>query len=203
MQLIRGRISAERFDPRRDLSDDEIRELVEDAIQAPSSFNIQHWRFVAVRGTDRERLAEAAFGQRQVADAPVTFIVLGDRRGTEKLPEVMRRAVESGTLPEGKAAAWIRMAGEIYGDERMAHDEALRSGSLAAMILMLSAASRGLGSGALSGFDADKVRAQFDIDERYVPVMLLCVGHPLGDAPPRQPRLGVDEVLAFDRGRIF
>jgi nitroreductase len=202
-QLIRGRISAERFDPQRELSEQQIRELIEDAIQAPSSFNIQHWRFVAVRGADRRRLAEAAFGQRQVAEAPVTFIILGDRKGAEKLPEVMRRAVEQGALPAGKAAAWIRMAGEIYTDERMAHDEALRSATLAAMVLMLSAAARGLGSGALSGFDVDKVREEFDIDGRYVPAMLLCVGYPLGDAPPRQPRLSVDEVLAFDRGKIF
>ena len=115
--LIRNRVSVENFDPDRPLNEDEVRALVRDAIQAPSSFNIQHWRFVAVRKpADKQRLMEAAYGQRQVADAAVTFIVLGDVRGIEKLPVVMERAVQCGALPAGKARAWLKLAGELIQD---------------------------------------------------------------------------------------
>jgi nitroreductase len=204
LNLIRHRATVERFDPERQLDEDEIRALVRDAVQAPSSFNIQHWRFVAVRRPqDKQRLTDAAYGQRQVADAAVTFIVLGDTCGTEKLPGIIERAVADGAMPDGKGAAWLRLANQIYADPEIARDEAIRSGSLAAMVLMLAAEARGLGSGALSGFDAARVMAEFEIDERYVPVMLLCVGHATGSSGVRQPRLSVDEVLAFDRGRLF
>ncbi len=202
LELIRHRVSVEEFDQEREVDETLIRELVEDATHAPSSFNIQHWRFVAVRDPDaRKRLCEAAYGQEQVECASVTFIILGDLRGVERLPEVMQRAVAEGTLPEPKAQAWIRMAQELYTDPQMARDEALRSGSLAAMQLMLSAQARGLASGALIGFDAERVRQEFEIDERYVPVMLLAVGWPARAHAERQPRLGVDEVLVFDSGR--
>jgi nitroreductase len=208
IELIRTRYSTEGFDAKRDLSEEQIRELVDDGTQAPSSFNIQHWRFVAVRKpADRVRLQEAAFGQPQVADAPVTFIVLGDIRGVEKLPEVMERAVGCGALPARKAAAWVRMAGKIYADAEAARDEAVRSACLAAMVMMLAAEARGLVSAPLSGFDPARVKELFEIDERYVPVMLLPVGHPAGHPVDRkenrQPRLAVEEVLAFDRGRVF
>jgi nitroreductase len=115
----------------------------------------------------------------------------------------MELAVDRGALPEGKAAAWIRMARQIYADPQLNRDEAIRSGSLAAMILMLAAEARGLASGALSGFDVERVRREFAIPERYVPVMLLSVGHVLGEPGPRQPRLPVEQVLAFDRCREF
>jgi nitroreductase len=205
LELIRRRVTVERFDTKRQLDEQQVRELVADATLAPSSFNIQHWRFVAVRrSADKRRLQQAAYGQAQVGDAAVTFIILGDVRGADRLPAILERAVEHGALPPGKAAAWIRMAGEIYSDPQLARDEALRSGSLAAMTLMLAAEARGLACGALSGFDVAEVKRLFAIDERYVPVMLLAVGFPASDRPtPRQPRLGVDEVLSFDDGHSF
>jgi nitroreductase len=200
LELIRRRTTPERFDPERGLDEGQIRGLVRDAVCAPSSFNIQHWRFVAVRrAADKERLATAAYGQRQVKEAAVTFIVLGDTRGVERLPVIMDAAVESDALPEGKASAWVRMANELYADPAIARDEAIRSASLAAMTLMLAAEARGLYTGALSGFDPERVKREFGIEDRYVPVMLLAVGHAAGSARARMPRLELSDVLRFDR----
>jgi nitroreductase len=200
LELIRRRTTPERFDPERGLDEGQIRGLVRDAVCAPSSFNIQHWRFVAVRrAADKERLATAAYGQRQVKEAAVTFIVLGDTRGVERLPVIMDAAVESDALPEGKASAWVRMANELYADPAIARDEAIRSASLAAMTLMLAAEARGLHTGALSGFDPERVKREFGIEDRYVPVMLLAVGHAAGSARARMPRLELSHVLRFDR----
>ena len=202
LEMIRRRTSVERFDTTRTLDDDVVRQLVAEATLAPSSFNIQHWRFVAVRSPeDKQRLKEAAFGQEQVAEAAVTFIVLGDLRGYELLPELMELAVERGVMPDGKAAAWVRMASRIYADPEIARDEAIRSASLASMTLMLAAEAHGLATGALSGFDPERVRRDFGIPERYLPVMLLAVGYGLGPRTERPPRLPLETVLAFDRWR--
>lgn len=198
--LIRRRLSVESFDPDRDVGEALIRRLVEDAAETPSSFNIQHWRFVAVRGAeDRERLCRAAYGQRQVADAPVTFIILGDLQGADHLPELLDRAVEQGVMARPKADAWVRQARQIYADAGQARDEALRSCSLAAMTMMLAAEAQGLATCPLSGFDAEQVRREFGVADRFVPVMLLSVGYPAEIDTARKPRLGVDEILAFDR----
>jgi nitroreductase len=57
LELIHRRASVEAFDTDRTLDDDDIRGLVADATRAPSSFNIQHWRFLAVRSEDgKDRL---------------------------------------------------------------------------------------------------------------------------------------------------
>lgn len=200
LELIHRRYSAEDFDPARTLGEDDIRGLVLDATRAPSSFNIQHWRFLAVRSTeDKARLCRAAYGQEQVARAAVTFVILGDLEGVDRLPGIMDVAVERGAIPEGKAAAWVSMAREIYSDAEVARDEALRSASLAAMTMMLAAEARGLVAGALTGFDPGQVMREFEIGSRYLPVMLLAVGYPAGPVGVRMPRLDVADVLALDR----
>ena len=64
IEAIHHRISANKFDTARSLSDADIRELVELATEAPSSLNIQHWRFVAVtKIEDKTRLKAVAFDQ--------------------------------------------------------------------------------------------------------------------------------------------
>lgn len=200
LSVLRHRISANKFDPQRSLSEAEIRELIDDATQAPSSFNIQHWRFIAV--TDPAKKAElqaAAYNQEKVSQAPVTFVVLGDTAGHEKLPEILRRSVDAGIVPQEMADTWIGMANGMYGgNERMSRDEAIRSASLPAMALMFAAEGRGLVSGPMIGFDPAQVQKLFAIPERFVPVMLLPVGYPAPGNWRRKPRLRVDEVLSFN-----
>jgi nitroreductase len=205
LEVLKSRISANKFDTTRKLGDDEIRELVALATQAPSSYNIQHWRFVALtRQEDKERLKAVAYNQQKVADAPVTFIVLGDLRGYEKLEEISRRAQKEGIYDEATVQGIVRSAtGSYSSNERFARDEAIRSGALAAMALMIAARDRGLVSGPMIGFDPEGVKREFGISDRYVPVMLLPVGYEAPGNWARKPRLAVDEVLSFHQGREF
>jgi nitroreductase len=205
LNVIKKRISANMFDRNRSLSEDEIKELVADATQAPSSYNIQHWRFIAVTDKeDKERLKAVAYNQPKVADASVTFIVLGDLRGYEKLADILQRSVDEGIIDEKMKDGWVNAATTAYSNnEQFARDEAIRSASLAAMTLMIAAEDKGLVSGPMIGFDPEGVKREFNISDRYVPVMLLTVGYPAEGNWKRKPRLTVDEVLAFNEGKEF
>jgi nitroreductase len=205
LKLIEGRISANNFDTTRTLSEAEIKELIHYATQAPSSYNIQHWRFVAIRKPeDKTRLKALSYNQQKVEDAAVVFIVLGDLQGYEKLPQILQRSVEAGLIPQPIAEFWSKSANQVYsGSAGFARDEAIRGASLAAMTLMLAAEAKGLASGPMIGFDPEGVKREFGIPDRYLPVMLVAAGYPAPGNGPRKVRLGVDEVLAFDRGREF
>lgn len=204
LELIKNRISANMFDKNRSLSEDEVKELVSYATESPSSFNIQHWRFIALtKKEDKERLKAVAYNQQKVVDASVTFIVLGDLRGHEKLGDILQRSVDAGLLDAGIKETWVGMANGMYANEQMARDEAIRGASLAAMTLMIAAEAKGLVSGPMIGFDPEGVKREFGISDRYVPVMLLTVGYAAEGNWSRKPRLTVDEVLAFENGREF
>ena len=52
---IAQRNSANFFDPARGVDDDNIHTLISWATRAPTAFNLQNWRFIAVRSQDGKR----------------------------------------------------------------------------------------------------------------------------------------------------
>lgn len=205
LTVIRERTSINKFDSSRQISEAEIREIVGDATQAPSSYNIQHWRFVAVTDPEKKKqLQAAAHNQAKVAEASATIIVLGDLRGHEKMEKIYEPLVQGGAVTKEVAASAARNAANSYGSNpQFQRDEAIRSGAMAAMTFMLAAQARGYVTGPMIGFDPEKVKKLFNISDRYVPVMLITLGYPAPGNLPRKPRLSVDEVLAFNQGREF
>lgn len=205
LEAINTRSTTQFFDKEKQLTEAEIRELAACALGAPSSFNLQHTRFIAVNDPEaKQRLKAAAWNQAKVGDAAVTFIVLGDLQALEKHPVLIERAVKQGAVPEQVGANMLKGAGNLYGaNEQIARDEAIRSASFAAMNLMLAAHAKGLGSGPMIGFDPEAVKAEFGIPDRYMVVMLIAVGHAAPGNPVRKPRWSVDEALAFNTCREF
>jgi nitroreductase len=200
LKVLNERTSAEHFSSAMPISVQEIKELVSEACQAPSSFNIQHWRFIAV--TDeriRERLKGTTIepNQERVARAPLIFLILGDLNGHKKLEGILDETVRAGLLREEVADIWSKMAAMYGSDHRLARDEAIRSASLAAMTLMLAAGNRGYVSCPI-GFNPAQVMEILSISDRYVPVMMLALGPPASGNYARRPRLPVDQVLAFN-----
>lgn len=79
---------------------------------------------------------------------------------------------------------------------QLQRDEAMRSASLAAMTMVLSAQGMGLSSGAMSGFDPEGVATAFDLATNELPVILVTVGHSAPGNWPQEPRKPVHEVMA-------
>lgn len=205
LEVIKKRISTNKFDTSRTLSESEIKELVAYATEAPSAYNIQNWRFVAVTAPEaKQRLKAVSYNQQKVVDAAVTFIVLGDLRGHEKLPEILQPMVEGGLMKQEAADGWANTAISGYSaSAQFARDEAIRSAAFAAMTLMIAAEAKGLATGPMIGFDPEGVKREFNISDRYVPVMLVTLGYAAPGNWPRKPRLNVDQVLSFNQGREF
>ena len=205
LAVIHERTSINNFDPNKPITEAEIRQIVGDAIEAPSSYNIQHWRFVAVTDPEKKRQLQAAsYNQAKVSQASATIIVLGDLRGYEKVEKIYQPLVQTGVFTkEAVAGIAQRAAGAYSTNPQFQRDEAIRSGAMAAMVLMIAAQARGYATGPMIGFDPEQVRKLFKISDRYVPVMLVTLGHALPGNSPRKPRLSVEEVLAFNEGREF
>ncbi|ABC35059.1 nitroreductase family protein [Burkholderia thailandensis] len=198
-EVITSRVSANRYDAGRRLSDEQIRDLIGLATRAPSAFNLQNWKFVAVRSEQgKARLLPLAFGQQKVADAAVTFIVCGTLDPHLTLADALRPTLNAGIIDEGTYNGWVGAAQNMYRDNQtFQRDEAIRSGSLAAMTLMLAAQGYGLASGPMIGFNPQGVAEAFDLAPTDVPVMLVAVGHPAPGNWPQKPRKPVSDVLTF------
>lgn len=195
--LLETRTSANLFDASHTLGDDQITELVRLATLSPSSFNAQNWAFIAVRTPEaKAQLKALAYGQAKVADAAVTFIVVGKLEMHKGLPSAVQPLLDAGAIDQAAYDGWIGMATGMYeGNAQIQHDEAVRSGSLAAMTLMLAAQDQGLASGPMIGFDAAGVSEAFGLSAQEIPVMLIAVGKAAAGNWPQKPRRPLADVL--------
>ena len=194
---IEQRVSANVFDPSKSLSAAQITELVRLATCAPTAFNFQNWRFVAVQSKEaKERLKGVSYGQQKVVDACVTFIVCGKLEAHKGLAHALKPAVAAGVIEQSLADTWVEMAiGGHEGNPERQRDEAIRSASLGAMTLMLAAQSMGLVSGPMIGFDPVGVATQFNLSDKEIPAMLVAIGYAAPGNWPQKPRLPVTDVL--------
>jgi nitroreductase len=82
---INQRRSVKAFDPIHRFTPAEETRLLEAAIQSPTSFNMQNWRFVIVRDPElRKKVRAAAVDQAQVTDASLLIV----QRRSQGLEEV-------------------------------------------------------------------------------------------------------------------
>jgi nitroreductase len=194
--LLEKRISANLFDPVHELPAADIEALVRVATRAPSAYNLQNWRFIAVQSAEaKARLRAIAYGQKKVSDAAVTFILSGRLPDAETLPDRLRPSVEAGFMPPATAQSWQEGARAQYADAQTARDEAVRSATFAAATLIHAAEAQGLSSSAMVGFDAAALRQDFGLPADEIPVMLVAVGRAADGNWPQKPRRPVSEVL--------
>lgn len=198
-RIIDERRTTNLFDASRTLRDDQIRDLVTQATTAPSSFNLQNWRFIAVRTPeDKARLREISWDQAKITDAAVTFIVVGQLADYTTIPDRLAPLVSAGVMPAEMVGGWEGAAKSLYHEQpQRQRDEAVRTATFGASTLIYAAQAAGLGSAPMIGFDAEAVANAFNLAADEVPVMLLAVGYAMPENWPRKPRRPLAEVLRF------
>ena len=85
LQAIYERRAVKNFDANHVIPTDIKHKILDAAKQAPSSFNIQHWRLIDVTDSAlRQELRQAAWNQAQVSDASMVLIVCVDVKSHAK-----------------------------------------------------------------------------------------------------------------------
>ncbi|MHC4879669.1 MAG: nitroreductase family protein [Planctomycetota bacterium] len=196
LEAIYQRRSVKHYDPEHELTDDEVSKLMDAAIQSPTSFNMQNWRFVLVRDKDlRSQIRDAAWGQSQVTDASLLILLTADLNAWGKSPE---RYWEG--APEDVVQSMSGMTVKFYKDaEQLQRDEAMRSCGLAGQTIMLATKAMGYDSCPMIGFDPVKVAELINLPEDHVIGFMITVGKAAQPARPKCGQLSLDEVVIHDR----
>lgn len=193
---INWRRSVKHFDVNHKLTDDEVHKLMTAAIQSPTSFNMQDWRFVLVEDRElRQGICKAAWDQAQVTDASLLIVLTADLKAWNKSPDRYWRDVSDDT-----AAKIVSMMRLFYdGNEQLQRDEAMRSCGLAGQTIMLAAKAMGYDSCPLIGFDPEQVAELINLPEDHVIGLMIVVGKGIKPARPKSGQLTLDEVVIRDR----
>jgi nitroreductase len=189
------------YDETVKISREEMLEMIEEATLAPSSVNMQPWRFVIVESDEAKATLKPLirFNTRQNDTSSAMILIFGDMECYEFGEEIYDKAVAEGKMSQEVRDQQIGAIIPYYKNFTKAqmNDVVKIDASLAAMQLMLSARAHGYDTNPIGGFEADQIAAAFDLDpERFVPVMVLSLG--------KAAEVGYDSVrLAADKFTTF
>lgn len=200
-EITFGRKSVRVYDETYKISHEEMLEMIQEATTAPSSVNMQPWRFVVVESDEeKEKLKPLIrFNTRQNETSSAMVLIFGDLLCYELGEEIYNQAVEEGKMPaevRDQQLEAIIPYYQSFSKEEM-NDVVKIDSSLAAMQFMLIARAHGYETNPIGGFEADQLAEAFGLDEnRYVPVMILSVGKDK-EAGYESVRLAAEKITEF------
>lgn len=200
-QIVNGRRSIKLYDPTVKISREEMSEIIAQASRAPSSVNLQPWRFLVIDSEEgKEKLLPlASFNSNQVKTSSAVIAIFGDLNNFDYAEEIFGKAVELGYMPAEVKEMQLNYFTPLFEEiskEQMKDTVMLDSG-LVAMQLMLVARSYGYDTNPIGGYDKERIAEVFGMDkERYVPVMLISIGKGVNEGYPSY-RLPVEAITTW------
>jgi nitroreductase len=195
-EAINSRRSIKHYDTHHKLTNAEIETLMSHAMLSPTSFNIQHWRFVVV--TDpvlRHQIRAVSWNQAQVEEASLLIVIAADLNAWAKEP-----ARYWANAPQAVQDYLVPAIGQFYENNAQAQrDEVMRSCGIAAQTIMLAAKEMGYDTCPMVGFDFDAVSKLLNMPADHMPTMFITVGKAIKEASPRAGQLDFDEVVVFNK----
>jgi nitroreductase len=192
LDAINARRAIKHYDPTHRMTEEEIKTLLTAALQSPTAFNIQHWRFVAVIDSEvRKQIRTVAWDQAQVTDASLLIVLCADKDAWKK--DAARYWKDA---PQPVQDFLVPAIGQYYdGRDQVQRDECMRSCGMAGMTIMLAAKAMGYESCPMDGFDFDAVAKIIKLPEDHVISFMIAVGKGTQPAWPKPGQLPYDEVV--------
>lgn len=205
IQVLKERRSINFFDAAREISDDKILELLDLANLSPSSFNLQPWKVIVVKNSERKKvLRQCALNQPKVEEASVVLIMVVDPKAVEENRErVLDSWQELGYMKPEMREMYAELMKNLYGTEDSLRRKifAVKNTALYAMNVMIVAKGLGIDTHPMDGFDEDCIKREFNIpDDKIIP-MLIAVGYlrPRITLLPRAFRRSIKEFVKFEK----
>jgi len=200
-EIVTGRRSIRSYDPSVKISRQEMTEILSKATLAPSSVNLQPWRFVVIDSPEgKATLAPLAkFNQNQVKTSAAMIAVFADMNSIDYIDDIYGKAVELGHMPaEVRDTQLPAIKGLVsaMSVEQLKEMNLIDAG-LVSMQLMLAARAHGYDTNPIGGYEKDQIAEAYGMDkERYYPVMLISIGK-AADKGYQSVRLPVEAITEW------
>lgn len=199
--VAKERRSVRQYDAEYVMTEEEIREILEIAIQAPSSSNLQPWRFLVIQDKQtQQELLPIANNQQQIVDSSAVIAVLADIEGYKNAERIYGELVDKGIMKNEIKEPYVASIMHNYGNfsAEKALSVAMIDGGLVSMQIMLAAKAKGYDTVPMGGFDEAKFVDAFNVPENFKPVMLISIGKGT-KAGFEKVRLPLDTILTWNK----
>jgi len=160
-----------------------LEEILRLTLLAPSSYNLQPWRFILVKKPENKaKLQACAFNQEQITKAPIVIICCGDRRviQLESIESVIKLAKKTGRIKSNYADYLQSQIPQFFTQHPSFESMETwtnRQTMIAVAYMMIIAKSFGVDSCPMEVFVTSQVKAAFDIPSELDVCCLLCLGY--------------------------
>lgn len=197
--LLEGRHSVRSYDPNVKIPREEMLGMLNEAAKAPSSVNMQPWRFLIIESDEGKATLKPLlhFNGKQNRTSSAMIAVFGDMLCYEQAERIYTSAADQGIMPKLMAKAQLAAVVPMYkkASRQKMNDIVKIDSGLFAMQFMLVARSHGYDTNPIGGFDEQKIADAFGLDsQRYVPALIIAVGKAAAPGH-RSVRLPVDDLI--------
>ena len=173
--------SIRNFDTSVNIPREELLEILDKTVTAPSSVNMQPWRFVVVDSKEGKEKLEpfVSYNGLQNETSSAMVLIFADLKSQERAEEIYGKAVTQGKMPEEVKEKQLSSIVPMYEKApfEVMNEIVHIDSSLAAMQLMLVARSYGYDTNAIGGYKKDGLAKAFGLDEdRHVPILIIALG---------------------------
>ncbi|MBM7699695.1 nitroreductase family protein [Kurthia huakuii] len=178
-QIMEDRKSVRKYKEGVTIPQEKLMELLQLATTAPSSSNMQPWRFLVIQDEEaKKELLPIAFNQEQIVKSSATIAILGDMKMYENAQAIYDANVEQGFMSREIADNMIQNSLNLYAGLT---DEALKGviqfdAGLISMQIMLLAKDMGYDTVPMGGFNKQQFAEHFKLPENEFPVVLISIG---------------------------
>ena len=179
--IVYNRRSIRKFDTSVKIPREEMLEILDKTVTAPSSVNMQPWRFVVVDSEEgKDKLKPfVSYNAIQNETSSAMVLIFADLKSQERAEEIYGKAVTQGKMPEEVKEKQLSSIVPMYENApfEVMNEIVHIDSSLAAMQLMLVARSYGYDTNAIGGYKKDGLAKAFGLDEdRHVPILIIAIG---------------------------
>ncbi len=198
-QLMEDRTSVRKYEPGVVIPREQLQHILEQATSAPSSSNMQPWRFLVIDDPKQKKeLRAIAKDQEQVETSSAIIAVLGDVKMYENAQQIYDANAEKGYMPRELADLMIKNSLYLYGN---APEDVLKNivhfdTGLISMQIMLLAKDMGYDTVPMGGFDKEKFAEKYALPANEIPIVLIAIGKAAAPAYGSS-RLPFEQVIRF------
>lgn len=198
-QVMKSRKSVRVYDPAYKIEKKEIEEILDIASSAPSSSNLQAWRFIVIQDQDlKKELRAIGNNQAQIEESSAIIAVLGDTEAYENAKDIYAQNVAQGFMDQAIAETYATNTYNSYSKfpKQVLSQIASHDAGLISMQILLLAKERGYDTVVMGGFDKAAFAERFELPENQFPITLIALGK--AKAPAfNSSRLPLEKIVKF------
>lgn len=198
-KVMHDRKSVRKYDPHFKIPQSQLEELLTEAISAPSSSNLQPWRFLVIQDEQvKKEIRSIANNQEQVETSSAIIAVLGDIEMYKNVDEIYNKNFELGYMNEATKNMMIENSLKLYSNlpKEVLKNIATFDAGLISMQIMLLAKDMGYDTVPMGGFDKAAFAKRFDLPDNVVPILLIAIGKAAVPAYGTS-RLPLEKIVKF------